>query len=105
MGWFIANANLTEYTTATQTSFNNATTGLTTIDWRLISSPLNYAPGSSYMPPGSDVTFTATGGAGEDLTITELAGMVAQIVEYRGAIRFDPSKPDGTPRKLLDSGI
>jgi GDP-L-fucose synthase len=41
-------------------------------------------------------------GTGEDLTIAELAGMVARIVGYRGAIRFDPSKPDGTPRKLLD---
>ena len=41
-------------------------------------------------------------GTGEDLTIADLAGMVARIVEYSGAIRFDPSKPDGTPRKLLD---
>jgi GDP-L-fucose synthase len=41
-------------------------------------------------------------GTGEDLTIADLAGMVTRIVEYRGAIRFDPSKPDGTPRKLLD---
>jgi GDP-L-fucose synthase len=41
-------------------------------------------------------------GTGEDLTIAELAGMVARILDYRGAIRFDPSKPDGTPRKLLD---
>lgn len=41
-------------------------------------------------------------GTGEDLTIADLAAMVAHIVEFRGAIRFDPSKPDGTPRKLLD---
>ena len=41
-------------------------------------------------------------GTEEDLTITELAGTVARIVGYRDAIRFDPSKPDGTPRKLLD---
>jgi GDP-L-fucose synthase len=41
-------------------------------------------------------------GVGADLTIKELAGMVAHIVGYHGAIRFDPSKPDGTPRKLLD---
>ena len=41
-------------------------------------------------------------GTGEDLTIAELARMVARIVGYRDAIRFDPSKPDGTPRKLLD---
>lgn len=41
-------------------------------------------------------------GVGEDLTIAELAGKVARIVGYTGAIRFDPSRPDGTPRKLLD---
>ncbi len=42
-------------------------------------------------------------GAGSDLSIAELAGMVARIIGYRGKLVFDPSKPDGTPRKLLDS--
>lgn len=41
-------------------------------------------------------------GCGEDLTIAELARLVAEVVGYRGEIRFDPSMPDGTPRKLLD---
>jgi GDP-L-fucose synthase len=41
-------------------------------------------------------------GIGEDLSIAELAGLVARIVDYRGHIRFDPSRPNGTPRKLLD---
>jgi GDP-L-fucose synthase len=41
-------------------------------------------------------------GVGEDLEIRELAELVAEIVGYDGSIRFDPSKPDGTPRKLLD---
>jgi GDP-L-fucose synthase len=41
-------------------------------------------------------------GTGEDQTIAELARMVARVVGYSGAIRFDPSRPDGTPRKLLD---
>jgi GDP-L-fucose synthase len=41
-------------------------------------------------------------GVGEDVTIAELASMVAHLTGYKGAIRFDPSKPDGTPRKLLD---
>ena len=41
-------------------------------------------------------------GVGEDLSIAELADMVARIVGYTGQIRFDPSRPDGTPRKLLD---
>ena len=41
-------------------------------------------------------------GAGEDVTITELAGMISNITGYDGRIVFDSSKPDGTPRKLLD---
>lgn len=40
-------------------------------------------------------------GIGEDLSIRELAEMVADIVGYVGCLRFDTSKPDGTPRKLL----
>jgi GDP-L-fucose synthase len=41
-------------------------------------------------------------GSGSDQTIRELAEAVAPIVGFRGALRFDASKPDGTPRKLLD---
>lgn len=41
-------------------------------------------------------------GVGEDLTIAELAVLVARIIGYTGRIVFDPSRPDGTPRKLLD---
>ena len=41
-------------------------------------------------------------GTGQDLSIAELARMVSEIVGYRGEIVFDPSKPDGPPRKLLD---
>lgn len=43
-------------------------------------------------------------GVGEDLTIAELAGIVARVVGYEGSITFDASRPDGTPRKLLDVG-
>jgi len=42
------------------------------------------------------------GGTGVELTIAEFARVVADAVGYRGAISFDPSRPDGTPRKLLD---
>lgn len=42
-------------------------------------------------------------GYGEDQSIAELARMVARVVGFRGSLRFDASKPDGTPRKLLDS--
>jgi GDP-L-fucose synthase len=41
-------------------------------------------------------------GVGEELTIAELAGLVAQVIGYTGRIVFDHSRPDGTPRKLLD---
>jgi len=41
-------------------------------------------------------------GVGEDLTIRELAELIRDIVGFRGTMRFDPTKPDGTPRKLLD---
>jgi GDP-L-fucose synthase len=41
-------------------------------------------------------------GTGEDLTIAELARLIAETVGYRGRIAFDPAKPDGTPRKLTD---
>ena len=41
-------------------------------------------------------------GSGEDQTIRELADLVAKVVEYGGELKFDLSKPDGTPRKLLD---
>ena len=43
-------------------------------------------------------------GTGQDVTIRDLAETVADVVGYRGAIRWDSSKPDGTPRKLLDVG-
>ncbi|HJP58679.1 MAG TPA: GDP-L-fucose synthase [Gemmatimonadaceae bacterium] len=42
-------------------------------------------------------------GSGEELTIRELANEVARVVGYNGPIEWDSSKPDGTPRKLLDS--
>jgi GDP-L-fucose synthase len=41
-------------------------------------------------------------GVGEDVTIAELAATVAQVVGYSGSITYDTSKPDGTPRKLMD---
>lgn len=41
-------------------------------------------------------------GTGQDVTIRELAVTIASVVGYRGAFRYDTTKPDGTPRKLLD---
>ncbi|MCF7785959.1 MAG: GDP-L-fucose synthase [Prosthecobacter sp.] len=42
-------------------------------------------------------------GCGSDVTIRELVEMVAEVVGYKGRIVWDKSKPDGTPRKLLDT--
>ncbi len=42
-------------------------------------------------------------GCGEDVTIGEVARLVADVVGYAGTITFDTSRPDGTPRKLMDS--
>lgn len=45
---------------------------------------------------------TVNAGTGKELTIKELAALVAKVVGYTGEIRWDTSKPNGTPRKLLD---
>ena len=42
-------------------------------------------------------------GLGEDITIADLAHLVGRVTGYTGRLTFDASKPDGTPRKLLDS--
>jgi GDP-L-fucose synthase len=47
---------------------------------------------------------TVNVGTGQELTIGALAELVAEIVGYQGKITWDESKPDGTPRKLLDTG-
>jgi GDP-L-fucose synthase len=43
-------------------------------------------------------------GTGEDVTIRELAETVARVIGFDGKLVFDPAKPDGTPRKLMDVG-
>jgi GDP-L-fucose synthase len=50
----------------------------------------------------SDVGEFANVGTGKEITIRELAELVAEIVGFRGKLVFDTSRPDGTPRKLLD---
>ena len=45
---------------------------------------------------------TVNAGSGKELTIKELTGLVAKVVGYTGRIEWDTSKPNGTPRKLLD---
>jgi GDP-L-fucose synthase len=54
-----------------------------------------------WRPGPGEITYLNVG-TGEDLAIRELAELVAGVVDFRGTIHWDPSKPDGTPRKLLD---
>ena len=53
-------------------------------------------PGTNMQPPLINI------GCGNDLTVRELAETIARVVGFQGQIKFDASKPDGTPRKLLD---
>jgi GDP-L-fucose synthase len=55
----------------------------------------------NWQPAPDELQFVNVG-TGSDITIAELAGMVADAVGYRGRIEWDAEKPDGTPRKLLD---
>ena len=43
-------------------------------------------------------------GTGEDVTIRELTETIARVLDFHGTLTFDSTKPDGTPRKLLDVG-
>ena len=45
---------------------------------------------------------TVNAGTGKELTIKALTELVAKVVGYKGAIKWDTSRPNGTPRKLLD---
>jgi GDP-L-fucose synthase len=56
-----------------------------------------------WQPAADELQFLNVG-TGSDLAIRELAGLVADAVGFRGALNWDASKPDGTPRKLLDVG-
>jgi GDP-L-fucose synthase len=51
----------------------------------------------------SDTEFVNVG-TGEECTIKDLAQLIGELVGYKGRVNFDTTKPDGTPRKLMDSG-
>ena len=61
---------------------------------------LNYATYAAHTSPMSSHINV---GCGEDLSIADLAAFVCEAVGYSGRIVYDRSKPDGTPRKLLNS--
>ena len=65
--------------------------------------PLPLEPSASPLEPCTlDLAPVINIGVGHDLTIRELAETVAATVGYTGKLEFDASKPDGTPRKLMD---
>jgi GDP-L-fucose synthase len=55
-----------------------------------------------FLLDGYDDAVAINVGTGVDLEIRELANLIAQVTDYNGKIEWDTSKPDGTPRKLLD---
>ena len=59
---------------------------------------------STFVSCNSTLVCGANIGVGHDLSIRELAETVADVVGFKGALEFDASKPDGTPRKLMDVG-
>lgn len=61
------------------------------------------ADGSIFLMKQYDDKLFVNIGTGEEVTIKELANLVKQTIGFEGEIRFDSSKPDGTPRKLMDS--
>ncbi len=61
------------------------------------------AAGAAIMMMEAGQTGLYNVGSGEDLPISELAEIVARVVGYDGPVNWDTSKPDGTPRKLMDS--
>jgi len=50
----------------------------------------------------SDIGEFVNIGVGKEITIRELAELIADVIGFHGQLMFDSSKPDGTPRKLLD---
>ena len=60
------------------------------------------ADASVFLMENYDASDIVNVGTGEDITIAELADTVKDVTGYDGEIVFDTSKPDGTPRKLLD---
>lgn len=63
----------------------------------------NYSPEPSGIPNQPGMSWINIG-SGADFTIKELGAKIAKVVEYEGEIIYDHIHPDGTPRKLLDSG-
>ena len=57
------------------------------------------------LPPAKDGWFHVNVGSGSEVSIGDLARLIAEAVQYKGRLVFDRSKPDGTPRKLMDISV
>ena len=55
-----------------------------------------------FLLQGYDEATAINVGTGVDIEISELAGLISEVTNFKGSINWDTSKPDGTPRKLLD---
>lgn len=65
---------------------------------------MNLSP-SAYIAQTQPMQGHINVGSGIDVTIAQLAQITARVIGYEGNISFDPSKPDGAPRKLMDSSL
>lgn len=61
------------------------------------------ASASEFLLNNYDEAETINVGSGQEISITDLASVIAEVVGFKGTITNDPTKPDGTPRKILDS--
>jgi GDP-L-fucose synthase len=61
------------------------------------------AEGSLFLMENYDEKLFVNIGTGEEVTIKELAQLIKEVTGYTGEIQYDSTKPDGTPRKLMDS--
>jgi nucleoside-diphosphate-sugar epimerase len=57
------------------------------------------------LPPAKDGWFHVNVGSGSEVSIGDLARLIAEAVQYKGRLVFDRTKPDGTPRKLMDISV
>lgn len=64
---------------------------------------LTFISKETFLSVAPDDLYFLNVGSGEEISIFELANAVSRVVGFRGKIEFDETKPDGTPRKLLDS--
>ena len=62
-------------------------------------------PSEQYKKHTNDMLSQINIGSGRDITIKNLAQIIKSIVGFKGDIKFDEAKPDGTPRKILNTGL